>query len=178
MVTSPRDEAKTKKNKNWKVILFLFLSYYFISFISDTRGRTQNPVHAGQSVLPLSHYLEPLTGAHQVLYPLVHAIRTSLTSTPPLSPDSNPTILFVAFSAPETLPQKIFFFLGECLCLHSLSALPSETRRRCQIPWSWGYRQLVVSQPTWVLGTQLNGLKKQYTLLTTELSSPENFFSF
>lgn len=112
-VTSPRDEAETKKNKNWKIILFLFLSYsYFISLISGTI-----PAVGPRTLCMLgSSTTEPLSRAPHWCTPgalLIHAVRTFFTGTPPLGQNSNPTILFVAFSASETLPQKtIFFFSG------------------------------------------------------------------
>lgn len=164
-VTSPRDEAETKKNKNWKVILFLFLSYsYFISLISGTI-----PAVGPRTLCMLgSSTTEPLSRAPHWCTPgalLIHAVRTFFTGTPPLGQNSNPTILFVAFSASETLPQKTIFFFWVNACLDRLSALPEAARRGRHIPLELRLQAVGCESPNVGAGTPTQSSEKaMYTL--------------
>lgn len=65
--------------------------------------------------------------------------------------------------------------MNMCLCWHvHINAVPEETRRESQIPWSQSYRQLWASwHGCWQ--SKLDPLKEQCMLLTTgPFSSPNN----
>ena len=54
------------------------------------------------------------------------------------------------------------------MSVYHVHAVAVTDRRRHQVPWDWGYRQL--SAVIWVLGIEPSPLKEQPVLLTTESS--------
>lgn len=56
--------------------------------------------------------------------------------------------------------------LSAGLSMYHVHAVPVTDRRRHQVPWGWGYRQLQAVM--WVLGIEPSPLKEQLVLLTAE----------